>query len=396
MEHRLQAYIAAQKVGELVIDSACHFQFYYSSEWLSNEYSFPISLSMPLKSKVYKGKRIDAFFHFLLGVSDKQTLYREEIIKKLKCECPGGLSFFEENHFPEEGKGQYSLINQNTFHTLINSATVDGRIVKSNEFGQKIISIVTHKGNLYVPNGPSPGMYLLKTASDRLPGIVENEYICMRLARKAGLRVGGVKIQKHENQHYLLSERTDRLYEHTQLSVIHQESIAQSLGATRISKKHLYTYKNLMKLIQANSIYPGRDKIQALKLIIFALIIGYTEFTLEKIYLDIGRESLSLAKISGLLSTLIYGPCYASFKMLFKGEEALENITVEKLKGFCQDINAPYKLFRAELMKMVDLVKNELESLSENLIKDVIVDKEFLEKLKSLIKSRCLYIKENY
>lgn len=380
--------MATDKIGEVLLTPQNDFIFQYDSYWLRKDNNYPLSLSIPLSSKEYKGRKINAFFKGLSRIYPRD-IPPEHQIKSLLKECPGGVSFYSNGQNSQSGRGKYSLLNPHSFDSLLSQGSMEGAPVEENSLGQKMLSVVIHEGNLFVSRDASPSLYLIKSPSSRFQGVIENEYICMTLAKAVGLNVARVKLRKHQRYKYLISERTDRNFPGGSINVIHQERVSQSLGVTESSRKALCTYKNCIKLIDEHSIYPARDKLQLLNLIGFNLIIGNVLFDCDALFMDITHEGVCLAKFSGLYSGIIYEEFPSAFILSVGGEHKLEDMTKETLKSFSSQISLPLKLVKKELNKLISSIKTELDAVIQKAYADPFIDFQTVDKLKVTIRSRC-------
>lgn len=394
MSYKLQVYSAQSKVGELIVaNGEKDLVFQYSPEWLINKNNFPLSLSLPFTPTPYQGKKITTYFQNLALPRDERSSTSETLLQQLSQECPGALRFRQRNEIEGANRGKYSLLNEAFFKRLVETQQGEGQPVYVNQFGQRTLPIISLGENLYIAREGSPSMYLLKAASQALSGLLENEYICMTLARDLGLRVGRVKLQKHNRAKYILIERSDRVFSKEGLTLLHQETVAQSLGVTNVTEKRLCTYKNYFKLIENYSSYPARDKTQLLKLIVFNLFIGNTIIDGHRISLNISREGVNLTVFSGLFSTTIYGAAYQKFKTPLHRVTSLNQITQEVLKEFSQDIHMPYKLVKKEIERQSQEIIPALNQLLKKIHMDPLLDFQTIDKIKNTIENNTQFMK---
>ncbi len=96
---------------------------------------------------------------------------------------------------------------------------------------QKKAAIAIRDGTYLLPLDGSPSTHILKPDSERSPGLVENEFFCMRLAAGIGLDVASVEIGTAGGQRFLQVSRYDRRPEGGGgWERIHQEDFCQALG----------------------------------------------------------------------------------------------------------------------------------------------------------------------
>jgi serine/threonine-protein kinase HipA len=91
-------------------------------------------------------------------------------------------------------------------------------------------------GRLAVPVGGASSTYILKPDSPRLPGSVQNEALCMVLARRCGLPAAPVTTGIAGGRAYLLVRRYDRVQDAVRIVRLHQEDFCQALGRPPVAK----------------------------------------------------------------------------------------------------------------------------------------------------------------
>jgi serine/threonine-protein kinase HipA len=91
-------------------------------------------------------------------------------------------------------------------------------------------------GELAVPTAGAASTVILKPDNPRLPGSVENEALCMVLARRCGLVAAAVSTGVVGRRSYLLVERYDRAEIDGRSVRLHQEDFCQALGRSPAAK----------------------------------------------------------------------------------------------------------------------------------------------------------------
>ncbi len=85
-------------------------------------------------------------------------------------------------------------------------------------------------GRIVIPHGGAPSTHILKPGSRQLFGGVQNEALCLVLARRCGLDAPAVTTGKAGSRSYLLVQRYDRAARDGGWRRLHQETFAQALG----------------------------------------------------------------------------------------------------------------------------------------------------------------------
>lgn len=133
----LNIFLGDRIVGRLEKTNYGQMQFYYDSSWLNFEQNLPISLSLPLTSKVYAGEIVESFFRNLLP--DNQVILNRirsrlrissthpfDLLASIGRDCVGALQFLKPTETPQkiESKqlpskdGRFLLTKHELFHSL--------------------------------------------------------------------------------------------------------------------------------------------------------------------------------------------------------------------------------------------------------------------------------------
>jgi serine/threonine-protein kinase HipA len=94
----------------------------------------------------------------------------------------------------------------------------------------KIGVAINRDGELCIPLNGAPSTHILKPDSRQLYGGVQNEALCMELARLCGLKAPTVTTGTAGARSYLLVQRYDRIEQNGRWRRLHQEDFCQALG----------------------------------------------------------------------------------------------------------------------------------------------------------------------
>ncbi len=86
------------------------------------------------------------------------------------------------------------------------------------------------KNRICIPIDGAPSTHILKPDSERLFGGVQNEALCLTLARRCGLNMPDVTTGTAGRRTYLLINRYDRIQQGDRWRRLHQEDFCQALG----------------------------------------------------------------------------------------------------------------------------------------------------------------------
>jgi serine/threonine-protein kinase HipA len=145
------------------------------------------------------------------------------------------------------------------------------------------------------------------------PGLIDNEYYCLRLAREAGLPCAKAQIETIGSHSCLLIKRYDRKGEGDTLERLHQEDFCQALG---ISSRYKYqaeggpSLAHCFELVRTTSARPAKDLIILFEAVLFNYLIGNNDAhgkNFSLLYTVSGTEQrVEFAPLYDLVSTAYY------------------------------------------------------------------------------------------
>jgi serine/threonine-protein kinase HipA len=248
----LPIYAADQLVARIETDADGPW-LQYEAAWSGARDSFPISLTMPLAQARHEPEVTVPWLMNLLpegeplrAVTRALGVAREDIlglIAKLGCDLAGALTTGE----PRRGDAP------------------------------KLVPLPADALERILEE--LPARPFLKPDNPRLPGSVQNEALCMVLARRCGLSVAPVTTGRAGARSYLLVERYDRLISEAGVQRLHQEDFCQALGKPPGAK-----YQHNQSGVQGPSLadmfslvrshMTAREITQLLDAVIFNIAIG--------------------------------------------------------------------------------------------------------------------------
>lgn len=247
---RLPIYYETRTVGEIDV-SAEGPAFAYDPAWLKTRGAFPISVLMPLSTPRVPP---DIFLPWAANLLPEASQLRtvglrlgaapEDVIgilAEIGRDTAGALSIAKPGH---TGSGDWRPIPdakalQRILDELPNKPFLvgdDGVSMSLAGVQTKLGVAIDAEGRLCVPTEGAPSTHILKPDSDKLFGGVQNEALCLRLAKAAGLNAPEVTTGKAGNRTYLLVTRYDRVRQGDRWRRLHQEDFCQALGKPPAAK----------------------------------------------------------------------------------------------------------------------------------------------------------------
>jgi serine/threonine-protein kinase HipA len=290
----LQVYMNGFHVGSFVKGSTGAHRFQYSNSWLMTSGHRPISLSMPLRRRPYTGDEVYNFFDNLLPDSPevRQRIVARhhanstqpfDLLAKIGQDSVGALQLVPDDAPPINVKTiAYTQLNDQELQRVLagyQSKVPLGMLEEFEDFrisvagAQEKTALLNYQGKWCLPHGTTPTSHIIKlpigqivTHSHTLDlcDSVENEYLCMLVAKAYGLPVPHCEIIHTQSIKALAVERFDRRYasDGSWLMRIPQEDFCQTLNVPSAGK-----YENqggpgiaaIMEVLQG-SITPEQDR----------------------------------------------------------------------------------------------------------------------------------------
>jgi serine/threonine-protein kinase HipA len=219
--------------------------FAYDQAWLCNPRAFAISIQMPLAAGrtppdaferwaaglLPEGRQLAAMAEHL-GLAANDTI---GILAKVGRDTPGALSIGQPG--AKGSVGLTPIADEAALEQLLEDlpqrpllAGQDGVSVTLAGSWPKLPVALEAGGGIVIPRGGAPSTHILKPGSRQLFGGVQNEALCLVLARRCGLDAPIVTTGKAGSRSYLLVERYDRAPCDGGWRRLHQETFAQALG----------------------------------------------------------------------------------------------------------------------------------------------------------------------
>ena len=323
---------------------------------------YPISLSLPLTNEVYKEKVCRSYFGGLLPenpnmrdlLSKKYKISRDNDFKLLDAigrDCAGAISFHQKSE-PEmsedfvEVRGQvlseeelYKHIEELPYKPYMgNRLSLAG--------AQEKTAVCLIDGKIALPDIDIPTTHIIKTALPKYTQSIQNEFICMNVARKVGIEVPNVEIMNANGIEFLLIERFDREFKDGKIRRILQEDFAQSLGV-QSRDKYDVTIKDCVWVLNQTTV-PAKSKMEFVKRVIFNYLIGNTDAHSKNFSISFNDGVIGFTPAYDLLCSSIYD-CDQRIAMKIGRSKYYKDIQNSDWELFAKDIDISPKIVMSEL-----------------------------------------------
>lgn len=400
----LEVFLAGRLVGQLSYDSTGNqFGFQYTPGWAEAADAFALVPSLPLKPD--PGQTIEAhsravrvFFENLLpegqALEDAASTYGVSkqnvagLLAVLGQETAGALRILPKGAESAELSEAplrplpWAEVSERIRGRAARSFTVWDRRVRLSIAGyqDKLAVYQAAPGEWHLANAPYlASTHILKPepVNPGLAGMTSNEFVCMRLARAAGLAVAAVQLF-HVPEPVLLIERFDRTIRKDSVRRLPAIDGCQALGLPVLSKYErpfgdsrdlagIRTGASLPLLfgILASVARPAVEKLTLLRWVIFQVLIGNTDAHAKNLMFLQGPGGLTLAPAYDLVAGVLYpgGKREDSYAMAIGDAFKPGELSAFEWANFCRGAGLPPALVRRELVKLATKIVEVLPSV---------------------------------
>ena len=306
--------------------------FSYVEIWLSDPNAIPVSLSLPLREAPFTGDAVNAVFENLLPDNDsiRRRLAEQtgavgtdafSLLSEIGRECAGALQFLPSGEAPPSSrKIRGTPVNEAEIAgTLRDLARTPLGVAPQREFrisiagAQEKTALLRLDGVWYRPLGTTPTSHILKPAIGVFPnGVdlsdsVENEWLCLQLARHFGLEVATAEMASFEDVRVIIVERFDRQPSRDGRWILRrpQEDMLQALGvplALKYEDEGGPEIRQFMDLLRGSD-RPEEDRLTFLRAQIVFWLLGATDGHAKNFSIFLGPQgSFRLTPLYDIMS----------------------------------------------------------------------------------------------
>lgn len=306
---RLHLYLNQLLVGELIKRADGAHQLTYASSWLSEPKSRPLSLSLPLQKGRITSEHVYNYFDNLLP--DSQRI-RERIVKRFNAlssrpfdllaevgrDSVGALTLLVEPYPLTSLQLDYEILTDKRLRSVLLAYQSDLPLgmLEDEEFrisiagAQEKTALLKVDGHWCVPKGMTATTHIIKLPIGQIQGpdftldlsdSVENEWLCIELARELGFAVPQVEIIRVDEVKALAVERFDRRWAKSQDGILRlpQEDMCQAHGlppAIKYEADGGPGIEQIMNLLMGSRLALA-DRDAFMRFQVFQWIIGATD-----------------------------------------------------------------------------------------------------------------------
>ncbi|MEM7476188.1 MAG: type II toxin-antitoxin system HipA family toxin [Planctomycetota bacterium] len=370
----LNVFYQDELVGRVVTVDGVSIRFSYAPDWLKNQKSFPLSVSLPLRGGFSDEAANNFFVNLLpeenvrrrtcakLGISDGNNF---ELLKRIGGECAGAITILHSEQPPDklhEEKSEYEAITteqlqrwsrgvENVFAEVAGSPKVRLSLAGA----QDKLPVLQEGEKFYLAKNASPSSHIMKFPSTTFKHLPENEVFTTWLAGSIGLETAKVKLlmvdlPEGKQNRIALIERYDRLTENGKLKRLHQEDFCQALGlhpAQKYEKEGGPTLADCAKLIRGHCTIPAIELEKLVRWSVFNWLCHNADAhgkNISFLFAEDGRTTV--APFYDLVCTKNYEHIDEDLAMKIGGQSEPGAISQRSLETFASEIEVSAKLVK--------------------------------------------------
>ncbi len=355
----LDVYLHGRLAGTLSRKDNGNLQYRYDSAYVE-EQGPRLSLNLPLQAEAFPHRDCLAFFGNLLPEEDVRTQIAlatgisagndYQLLERFGGDVAGAVTLQPPRDEREQEKDSLEVLSAERLDEILaglpqRPLAVDenGEVRLSLAGAQSKLPVVETEEGFALPHGSGhPTTHILKPEPARFPGLVDNEFFCMRLAREVGLEVATVeRAETTSGLPYLIVERYDRDLSEEPIRRLHQEDLCQALGKLHVEKYQQEggpSVVEAMALIDETSVAPARDRQQFWLALVFNVLIGNCDAHGKNYSLLYDSPAPRLAPLYDLLSTSVYGELTRRLSMSIDGVAMLEDVEIKAWERLANEV----------------------------------------------------------
>lgn len=384
----LEVYLHGTLAGALLRKDDGNLQFRYDPAYIEAK-GPPLSLNLPVRSEAFPHRDCLAFFGNLLPEEDVRAQialttgisasndYR--LLERFGGDVAGAVTLIpsEEVEADSEPDRLETLSPERLDRLLAQlpqrplAADEEGEIRMSLAGAQSKLPVVEVDGSFALPHGSGhPTTHILKPEPANFPGLVANEFFCMRLAEEVGLQVAHVeRAETDSGLPYLIVSRYDRDLTQEPIRRLHQEDLCQALGKLHVEKYQAEDgpgVRDAIELIDQASAVPARDREQFWLALVFNVLIGNCDAHGKNYSLLYYSPAPSLAPLYDLLSTVAYEELTKRLAMSIDGAAKIEEVDGRAWSQLAEEVGVSPRFLEQRMAAFVEQVVDVARTLSED------------------------------
>ena len=372
---RLNVFLNSERVGTLIEDDSGLLEFRYVPEWTSRSDAMSLSRSLPLQSEPFRGKHARPFFAgilpdegprqqiaAILGISERNDF---AMLERIGGECAGAVSLLPEDApAPNVGDSRVRELSERELEDIV--AELPRRPLMAGRTGLRLslagsqskLPVVIRNDAIALPLDNTPSTHIIKPEPERFPGLVANEVLCMKLARRVGLNVPPVSVRPVGDKPCIVVQRYDRTIDAGGLVArVHQEDFCQALGfppERKYQQEGGPLLRDCIGLLREWSTVAALDIRDFLDGLIFNVLIGNADAHGKNYSILYRKTERKLAPFYDLVCTVAWPELSRTPAMKIGKSESIETITPAHWQKMAQESRLGWPMLRERIVALCD------------------------------------------
>jgi serine/threonine-protein kinase HipA len=377
----LIAYLAGRRVGRLIRKDNGNLQFRYDGGYAGP----PVSWSMPVRADAHPHAVCHAVFGGLLPEGDgREALARAlglspgndyGLLAEVGGDCAGAITLLEPGVTMDE-QPRTRPLDANALDDILRglpqrplgAAAAEG-VRLSLAGAQPKLPVVIADGVVALPtNAATPTTHILKPEPARFPGLVDNEALCMQVARAARLPVARVeRAVTVSGLPYLTVERYDRDLTSDPIRRLHQEDLCQALGIPSDRKYQSEGgpgVRDAVELLRSAAGVPAQELPRLWEALVFNWLIGNCDAHGKNFSLLYDNGPPTLAPLYDLVSTVAYDALTTRLAMRIDGATHIEHVDIDAWVRLATEVGISERFARRTTAAVVERVQAAVANIA--------------------------------
>lgn len=359
--------------------------FVYDPEWLRLRGAFPISMLMPLSTRPVAPQVFAPWAANLLpeatqlrtvgrylGAAPEDTI---GILAEIGRDTAGALSIGKAGS--ADPGGWKPIGKPKALERIIAELPAKPFLIGEEGVSMSLAGVqnklgvaIDAAGALCIPHDGAPSTHILKPDSDTLFGGVQNEALCLTLARRIGINAARVTTGKAGARSYLLVTRYDRIEQQGRWRRLHQEDFCQALGKPP-GAKYESNQSGIKGPTLADMFALTRNAMQApdilnlVDYVVFNILACNTDAHAKNYSLMISGRGFSLAPMYDVMCAAAWDNITKNLAQKIAGKNRGEHLKRRHWERFARDcgLNPPRLLKR--IRDLAERVQREVGAAAE-------------------------------
>ncbi|MEI6516414.1 MAG: type II toxin-antitoxin system HipA family toxin [bacterium] len=409
---RLIVYLNGERAGSLDEDDSGLLEFRYALEWTGRPEAMPLSRSLPLQNEPFRGKHARPFFAgilpdegprqqiaAILGISERNDF---AMLERIGGECAGAVSLLPEDYpLPTAGETLVHELSEKELEDIV--AELPRRPLMAGRKGLRLslagsqskLPVLIRNAAIALPLGNTPSTHIIKPEPERFPGLVDNEVLCMTLARAVGLNVPPVSVRMVGNKPCIVVQRYDRsIGANGSVTRVHQEDFCQALGfppERKYQQEGGPLLRDCIGLLREWSTVAALDIRDFLDGLIFNVLIGNADAHGKNYSILYRQTERRLAPFYDLVCTLAWPELSKTPAMKIGTSDSIEAITPAHWRTMAQESRVGWPMLRE---RIVDLCGKCSDALRTKDVRGAAHDPAIAERIAGIIQERAASLLE--